>query len=181
MIDNMLFGKECDEQLRLNLLKFFSLKENLEKLVAVLSRSSISNAVSLRLLDYFCVTYCKNRSISININGNNFDCYTSYKNQLSSLSKKKFDPFRRNSRFPILYNGKTYITTIAQLSFFRWALQHRVLEYVEKYKVEITKDMKNVLECEKDCKIGKNIYKKKQNVPVCSRSKSEGVAIISFN
>lgn len=131
--------KSPDEVLKSTLFNFFQRKENMDKLMCVLNRNS---PVSLRLLDYFCVNYCKSHQVSYSIDDKYFDAYSSYKNQLSNFSKKKFDPFRRNSRIPLINNGKVHTTTLAQLCFFRWCLTYKILDYVEKHKNEITEDMK---------------------------------------
>lgn len=130
-----------EESLRSNLLAFFAKTENIEKLLGILNRKS---PVSLRLLDYFCVTYAKSKRVNWKINEKYFDAYSSYKNQLNNFSKKKFDPFRRNKRIPLSYQGKTYTTTIAQLCFFRWCIQYQVLEYVDQNKNDIMEEMKSI-------------------------------------
>lgn len=131
-----------DEVLKISLLKFFQKKENIEKFLPILTRTS---NISLRLLDYFCVTYSKVNPVTYVIADKYFDAYSSYKNQLNTYSKKKFDPFKRNNRIPLFYNNKKYYTTIAQLCFFKWCLTYNVIEYVEKHKNEINKDMKDNL------------------------------------
>lgn len=129
-----------DEVLKISLLKFFQKKENIEKFLPILTRTS---SVSLRLLDYFCVNYSKMHPVTYVISDKYFDAYSSYKNQLAKFGKRQFDPFRRNDRVPLCYNGKKYYTTIAQLCFFKWCLTYNVIEYVEKHKNEINQDMKN--------------------------------------
>ena len=129
-----------DEVLTDSLFKFFKKKENIDKLLPILTRTS---KVSLRLLDYFCVNYSKVNQVSYLVSDKPFDVFSSYKNQLSIFSKKKFDPFRRNKRVPLFYNNKEYSTTIAQLSFFKWCITYNLIDYVEKFKNEINKDMKN--------------------------------------
>lgn len=131
-----------DVFLKVTLLKFFQKKENIERFLPILTRTS---SVSLRLLDYFCVTYAKETPVSYFVANKYFDAYASYKNQLHNFSKKKFDPFKRNARIPLCYNGKKYYTTIAQLCFFKWCLTYNVVDYVEKHKNEINEDMKNTL------------------------------------
>jgi len=129
-----------DEVLKISLLKFFQKKDHIEKFLPILIRTA---SISLRLLDYFCVTYCKQHSVSYTISDKYFDVYSSYKNQLNTYSKKKFDPFKRNNRIPLVYNGKRYYTTIAQLCFFKWCFTYKVIEYVEKHKSEINEEMKS--------------------------------------
>ena len=147
-----------DDVLRISLLKFFQKKENIERFLPILTRTS---SVSLRLLDYFCVTYSKCTRVNYVINDKQFDAYSSYKNQLNMYSKKKFDPFQRNVRLPLFYNGKNYRTTIAQLCFFKWCLTYNVIDYVNKHKVEINEDMKIREDSSSNSSSGSRSLKKK--------------------
>jgi hypothetical protein len=79
-----------------------------------------------------------------------FKCIkTIYLNEILNAFKILFkresliDPFQRNARIPLIYNGKVHTTTIAQLCFFRWCIQYKILDYVEKHKCLINDDMKN--------------------------------------
>tara|TARA_B100000073_G_C23434142_1_gene452556 strand:- start:276 stop:638 length:363 start_codon:yes stop_codon:yes gene_type:complete len=71
-----------------------------------------------------------------------FKVYIDYKLKLKAYSKKRFDPFCRWERINIPYKNDTYIqTTIGQLNFFRWALENKILDYIEKNLVQINNDM----------------------------------------
>ena len=71
-----------------------------------------------------------------------FKVYIDYKLKLKAYSKKRFDPFCRWERINIPYNNDSYIqTTIGQLNFFRWALENKILDYVEKNLIQINNDM----------------------------------------
>ena len=62
-----------------------------------------------------------------------FKVYEDYKLKLKAYSKKRFDPFCRWDRITIPYKGDTVIqTTIGQLNFFKWVLEHKILDYIEK-------------------------------------------------
>ena len=65
----------------------------------------------------------------------------SYKSQLKSYSKKKFDPFCRKER--INFDCKNYKieTTLGQLNFFKWALDNMILEYIKENYNHIENDM----------------------------------------
>jgi hypothetical protein len=60
-----------------------------------------------------------------------------------------FDPFRRHERIYIPYKNKhvdssiplVLETTVAQLMFFKWAIENKVLEYAHKNRVLIKQDM----------------------------------------
>ena len=52
------------------------------------------------------------------------------------------DPFCRWERISIPYKGDTSIeTTIGQLNFFKWALENKIIEYIENNYDTIEKDM----------------------------------------
>ena len=75
-----------------------------------------------------------------------FNVYMDYKSQLKGYKKKLFDPFCRKHRIPFYYTyDKCLITTIGQLIFFRWAIQHKILEYIEIHIKEINSDMNKTI------------------------------------
>ena len=62
--------------------------------------------------------------------------------KLKAYSKKRLDPFCRWERINIPYkNGSSIETTIGQLNFFKWALENKVIDYIEQHYDEIEKDM----------------------------------------
>jgi hypothetical protein len=132
------FGS-CPSSLKFELLNFFDRREYIDRFLPVINRTS---PVSLRLLDYFCVNYSRSAQVTYTIRDQHFDVYSSYKNQLKTFSKKRFDPFRRNSRITFKYGNENFDTTIGQLCFFKWCLTHHVLDYVEKNITAISEDMK---------------------------------------
>ena len=70
--------------------------------------------------------------------------YVDYKLKLKAYSKKRFDPFCRWDRISIPYKKDTCIeTTIGQLNFFKWALENKVIDYIEENYEVIEKDMNN--------------------------------------
>jgi len=65
----------------------------------------------------------------------NFDNYflvhDNYKSQLKEYNKKNFDPFCRWNRIRVYFDTKKYFyTTVAQLNFFKWAIENHVLDYI---------------------------------------------------
>ena len=127
--------------LKTSLIKFFSIKQNMDQLLPIINRTS---QVSLRLLDYFCVNFSRSTNVVYMNLDQYFDVHSSYKNQLKTFSKKLFDPFRRNTRMTIhrYDTNERFDTTLGQLCFFRWCLTHDVLTYVEKNLNAISEDMK---------------------------------------
>ena len=70
--------------------------------------------------------------------------YVDYKLKLKAYSKKRFDPFCRWDRISIPYKTDTCIeTTIGQLNFFKWALENKVVDFIEENYETIEKDMNN--------------------------------------
>ena len=103
--------------------------------------------ISLRIIDWFVTNYSKKYFIvyeqSVGTMGDyRFKVYNDYKLKLKSLSKKLFDPFCRWDRITIPVDvDKNIETTIGQLNFFKWAIENRILEYIEEHYQEIESDM----------------------------------------
>ena len=122
-----------------NLLKFYNKDNNIDKILPIINGES---PISLRLVDWFVTNYSKKNYTIIKNGIQRFKVYTDYKLKLKAYSKKRFDPFCRWDRIDIPFNDDCYIqTTIGQLNFFRWALENKILDYIEKNFAEITKDM----------------------------------------
>lgn len=146
------FGKK---QLLLDSLYKFYDDSNMKKIIPILNQES---NVSLRILDWLVTNYAKKHNIMYNISNSpnsilkfvkTFNIYLNYKTQLKAYSKKQFDPFCRRERIvfkpdPSINNkdkNESFVTTIGQLNFFRWALQNGVLDYANEHLIEIEKDM----------------------------------------
>jgi hypothetical protein len=126
-----------------NLLTFYNKDNNMERILPIINGESI---VSLRLIDWFATNYSKKNYTVYNLKlgsvERRFKVYIDYKLKLKAYSKKRFDPFCRWERINIPYKNDTYIqTTIGQLNFFRWALENKILDYIEKNLVQINNDM----------------------------------------
>ena len=128
------------------LLEFYDRDGNMEKILPIINGESI---VSLRLIDWFATNYSKKNYTVYPLKMKNgeekrFKVYIDYKLKLKAYSKKRFDPFCRWDRITIPYKNDTYIqTTIGQLDFFRWALENKILDYIEKNLKHINNDMNN--------------------------------------
>ena len=127
-----------------NLMLFYKKVENVEKMLNIIYGTS---KISLRIVDWFATNYAKKNYTlyeMINQNGDKirFKVYFDYKLKLKAYSKKRFDPFCRWDRISIPYKNGTYIeTTIGQLNFFKWALQHKVIDYIEQHYQHSEQDM----------------------------------------
>ena len=112
-----------------------------------------------------------------------FKVYIDYKLKLKAYSKKRFDPFCRWDRITIPYKQDTYIqTTIGQLNFFRWALENKILECIEKNLTKINNDMNSRNSTAKNRKDKKTIKTRKKreelSISASKSIKKEQVEII---
>ena len=127
-----------------NLLHFYNKDDNMEKILPIINGES---QVSLRLIDWFATNYSKKNYTVYLLKDTygtekRFKVYIDYKLKLKAYSKKRFDPFCRWERINIPYKNNTYIqTTIGQLNFFRWALENKIIHYIEKNFIVINNDM----------------------------------------
>lgn len=125
-----------------------------------------NSKISLRLIDFLCTNYAKKNDVVYYIDKKPFNLFLMYRGQLKAYSKLQFDPFRRHERIHIscpFSENKKFETTVGQLNFFKWAIENRVIDYLERNhsKVEqaIVKDQQ---------KLSKTIKKsvKRHNVKV---------------
>ncbi len=132
-----------NELLLTNLLDFYSKNENIDKMLSIITGVS---TISLRIVDWFATNYAKKYYTVYDITTINgpqrFKVYFDYKLKLKAYSKRRFDPFCRWDRISIPYKDNNSIeTTIGQLNFFKWAIENRVIDYIEQNQTEIEKDM----------------------------------------
>ena len=158
-----------------NLLEYYNRNGNLEKILKIINGESL---ISLRLIDWFATNYSK-KFFTVymlkNLQGEEyrFKVYIDYKLKLKAYSKKRFDPFCRWDRIQIPYNNDSCIqTTIGQLNFFRWVLENKILDYIDKHYNEINNDMNKRNSTSKNRKDkGKQTRKTREELSV-SASKS---------
>jgi hypothetical protein len=124
------------------LMEFYNVNDNLNKMLKIITGES---KISLRIVDWFATNYAKKNNTIYEIDSAiRFKVYLDYKLKLKAYSKKKFDPFCRWDRIVIPYEHGTSIeTTIGQLNFFKWAIENKVVKYIEDNYDEIEKDMNN--------------------------------------
>jgi len=167
-----------------NLLEYYNKNGNLEKILKIINGESL---ISLRLIDWFATNYSK-KFFTVYMLKNSqgeeyrFKVYIDYKLKLKAYSKKRFDPFCRWDRIQIPYNNDSCIqTTIGQLNFFRWVLENKILDYIDKHYNEINNDMNKRNSTTKNRKEkGKQTRKTREELSV-SASKSikrESVEIV---
>ena len=145
---------------KLNL--FYSIESNFN----ILHGIYINPKISLRVIDWFVTNFSKKYNIIYSIFLNDkefkFNVYTSYKSQLKSYSKKFFDPFCRRERINITMNDSNIVTTIGQLNFFKWAIDNKILDYINDKYGQIDKDMNTCMVIHNNIK--KNSNKKRKEL-----------------
>jgi len=152
-----------NELLLNKLMEYYNKNKNLSKMLKIINGES---NISLRIIDWFATNYSKKNYIVYNIIKENnkeerFKVYDDYKLKLKAYSKKRFDPFCRWERITIPYgNSKCIQTTLGQLNFFKWALENKIIQYIEE----------NYEDIEKDMNLRNNINKKMKNCSINSQS-----------
>lgn len=123
-----------------NLIGYYNDKNKLTKMLNIINGESY---ISLRIVDWFATNYAKKYYTVYNIDEHTrFKVYLDYKLKLKAYSKKRFDPFCRWDRITIPNDENSGIqTTIGQLNFFRWAMENKVIDYIEENYKEIETDM----------------------------------------
>jgi hypothetical protein len=145
-----------NELLLKHLMEFYENKEILYKMMKIINGES---KISLRIVDWFVTNYAKKYYTVYELQNNNswshnltktvdscqtvrFKVYNDYKLKLKAYSKRRFDPFCRWERISIPYDNENYMeTTIGQLNFFKWAIENRIIEYIEENYNDIENDM----------------------------------------
>ena len=126
-----------------NLMVYYKDEFILNRMLKIITGES---KISLRIVDWFATNYSKKYyTLIADAEGNKrFKVYVDYKLKLKAYSKRRFDSFCRWDRISIPYKKNTCIeTTIGQLNFFKWALENKVIDYIEENYETIEKDMNN--------------------------------------
>ena len=146
-----------------SLLTFYKKNSNMKILYNYVSKTT---PISLRIFDFLCTKYIKNRNV-IYYNEKNgkkvpFNLNVAYKAQLKAYSKLQFDPFKRHDRIEIpcsMSDDGKLKTTVGQLNFFRFAIENGLIQWIEnqdnlkKVEAAICADTKNKNNKEKTKKI----------------------------
>lgn len=111
-----------------SLTKFYENENNTRILKSLLNKDG---GVSLRNIEWFVTNHSrKNKTSYVTGDGKQFVVHMAYKSSLDGYSKKLFDPFCRTER--IEFNSMT--TTVAQLNFIKWCIEHNIINYVKDFK-----------------------------------------------
>jgi len=81
--------------------------------------------------------------------GEPFNVHESYEQHELVWKKGLFDPFQRGPRIHYEANGEQFVTTIAQLNFFCWAIQHGVIDWAARHKDKIKKHHQTIKDARK--------------------------------
>jgi hypothetical protein len=163
-----------------NLLVFYNVEENnnLDNMLRIITGES---KISLRIVDWFATNYAKKFYTLYTIEqsaenvARRFKVYDDYKLKLKAYSKRRFDPFCRWDRISIPYkNGTSIETTIGQLNFFKWAIENKVVDYINENYETIEKDMnsRNSTSKRKETVIDNSKTRKKREELSISATKS---------
>lgn len=192
MASSSVYLKNTQNELLLeNLMEFYNDRENLNKMMSIINGES---KISLRIVDWFVTNYAKKNYVTYDLTTkrgiltdtivtSRFKVYNDYKLKLKAYSKKRFDPFCRWDRISIPYDEEKYMeTTIGQLNFFKWAIENKIVEYIEGHYSEIELDMNNrnsssrKKEIENDNKTRKK--REELSISACKSVKKEIVSIV---
>jgi len=129
-----------------NLMDFYKNHENLNKMMRIINGES---KISLRIVDWFVTNFAKKNytiyEMPVSEGASEtvrFKVYNDYKLKLKAYSKRRFDPFCRWERISIPYDNNSFMeTTIGQLNFFKWAIENRIVDYIEDNYQDIESDM----------------------------------------
>jgi hypothetical protein len=126
-----------------HLLEFF--KSDPTRLTKMMNIINGESRISLRIVDWFVTNFAKKYYVWYMMTeepDQRFKVYTDYKLKLKAYSKRRFDPFCRWERTTIPYDDENFVeTTIGQLNFFKWAIEHQILDYIQSHFEEIEEDM----------------------------------------
>lgn len=127
---------ECKPELVISSLqRFYSTHPDVSKILTYLHGEA---PLSLRIIDWFVTKYSRTCFVRYPLHGQEFLVYLSYKGQLKAYSKQYFDPNCRRERIMFKIPGhEPFMTTIGKLNFFRWALETKILDYIEAHQEDI--------------------------------------------
>lgn len=130
-----------------NLMDFYNHRPNLRKMMSIINGEA---KISLRIVDWFVTNFAKKNYTVYDLDVQRgtgqtsvrFKVYNDYKLKLKAYGKQRFDPFCRWERITIPFDDEKFMeTTIGQLNFFKWAIENKILEYIETNYADIEDDM----------------------------------------
>jgi hypothetical protein len=120
--------------------KYFYNNDAIFKVIEIISGKS---DISLRDIEWTVTNYTKKNDVYYFIDDRLFIVHHKYKALLKGYHTSKCETFQRGRRVRFYYNEKDYfITTVGQMCFFKWLIQNKVLDYIEKNLEKIKEDMR---------------------------------------
>jgi len=144
---------------------FFSNAEHMGKLLPFLQQDPKNKPkISMRLIEWFVCVYCMHHTVDWFLGNEFFNVYLDYNAMMKDNKKQRFDPFGRKWRkekrkdttvnppreytvqvyhgIRFFYTDTNYvITTVAQLNFFRWFIEKKILDYMIEHRKELIEEM----------------------------------------
>lgn len=142
------FSIETKSDLLLKTLKTYFTEDRFKIVLPIITGNS---KISLRVIDWFVTNYSKKNQIIYKIKEYDEECYINihnhYRSQLNAYGKKYIDPFCRGKE-RILFKvseSQCIMSNLGQINFFKWALQYKVLDYIDTNYITIVKDMTDTI------------------------------------
>jgi len=99
--------------------------------------------LTMSLINYTVTNYVQEFSSYVEVKDKIIYIYRSYQEQLSRFNKALFDPFCREIKIPFYYeDGKYVVTTVAQLNFYKWAIENKIIDFIRDNYESISNTMK---------------------------------------
>lgn len=100
----------------------------------------LNSPISIRLIEWFVTRYAAEKKVSYVSKGRPFIVFNQYTQERMDAKKKRFDPFARGARIDFTPDDAKWLpvsTTLGQLSFFAWAFDNGVMDYIEMHVADI--------------------------------------------
>jgi hypothetical protein len=136
----MVANAENLELLKESLIEFYKEPGHLEKVLPII-RPGRGSQLSGRLLDFFVVNFVKDRPVEYEVAGQLVNVQKSFRAHQRRFKKRFFDVFARGGREEWTINGLSFKSNIRQLCFMRWALENKVVDYVQQNYAQISEAM----------------------------------------
>jgi hypothetical protein len=190
LYDNTKFTNDENNIIEKNKNFFSSDDKYIETMLSIIDGTS---HISTRVIEFFVTNYSKKNSTVYKIKNQGkielFLVNSEYKNKLKTFSKDYFDPFCRQKKiyYTHIKSNKesiTFITSIGQLNFFKWAISSKIIKYIEMKIDEIREEMKTIMK--NNDKRKKNLLSQNKtvnldNISVCSSENARKITISDKN
>lgn len=103
------------------------------------------DVLSMSIINYVVTNYSKQLASYIYVNDKIVYINKSYKDQLDEFKKQCFDPFCREPKIYFCYdqkNKKSILTSVAQLNFYKWAVEINLIPFIRENHEQILQHMR---------------------------------------